>query len=71
MFLELLVAFTIQGCPKPKHFILDNSKWNDTDCKSQIIAQKRCVYYYQTQPCLIRFFKEETNTYYAECGAKR
>ena len=71
MVLELLVAFTIQGCPKPKHFMLDGSKWNKTDKANEIVAQKRCVHFFQSQPCLIRFFKRETNTYFAECGVKR
>lgn len=71
MFLEMMFVALTGGCPRPTKHILDGSDWVHNDRVAMKTAERRCVFHYPDQPCLIRFFKKGYNDYYAECGRKR
>jgi hypothetical protein len=56
------------ACAATLIYNLSKLPWNAHDQETLEYAEKRCAQLYADAPCLVRFFKNSKNSYYASCG---
>ena len=66
-----IVLFMSLFCPDTKLINVSNRAINGHDLKTMHRTKGRCKVHFPDAPCLIKFIKRDTKTYWAICGEKR